>query len=494
MGSRGRRDAAPRDGRARAVRHALQHHHERRRHLHRQHARPEQAASQNAPGTSDAIGAFTSINTALQVGTFPPGTTLAFAQNSADATLNLPAGQHGALRRAHLGRHLRPRRPGYQRLPATIPSPSSIPQGGPPPSPRPDVPTPARHPEHGSWLHRQLLLRSDGERHHAVRAGGGGTYTVGGIPATVGASENTNNCAGWTLAVVYQNFSLPVRNLALFVGSELSDAAPASTSRLLHPARRKTLRSTRRQRDGGRRQQETATRCCSAQRRPLSNPNQLKGPNNPPTNFFASQINRDDGTLDTSGTFGTRNANAFTATNISGGRQGWDITNVDVSAQLQNDQTQAFARGTTTGDTYVIIRPRAPDRRRRAGLPAGQVGRQGDDLRGRHAHVHDDGVEHRDRRRHQRHVRRSAPPGHDVRPGELQGERRRPARRQSRGRRQPGHRRRRRLEDGAVPGNRDRDSRQPGAGAVRFDGQLHVPVRELRRGSPRRTAPSRRTP
>ena len=79
------------------------------------------------------------------------------------------------------------------------------------------------------------------------------------------------------------------------------------------------------------------------------------GPNNNPiNNFFASQINRDDGTLDTSGTFGTRNANPFTASNISGGRQGWDITNVDVSSQLQNGQTQAFAQGTTTGDDYMI--------------------------------------------------------------------------------------------------------------------------------------------
>src|SRR5262249_43414228 len=92
---------------------------------------------------------------------------------------------------------------------------------------------------------------------------------------------------------------------------------------------------------------------------PLGTANQLKGPNNPQTNFFASQINRDDGTLDTSGTFGTRNASApssGTAGTLlaTGGRQGWDITNVDVSAQLKNGQTQAFAQGTTTGDTYLI--------------------------------------------------------------------------------------------------------------------------------------------
>lgn len=33
------------------------------------------ASNQNAPGTEGSIGAFTSLNPALQVGTFPAGTT-----------------------------------------------------------------------------------------------------------------------------------------------------------------------------------------------------------------------------------------------------------------------------------------------------------------------------------------------------------------------------------------------------------------------------------
>src|SRR5262249_59940431 len=45
------------------------------------------ASNLNQPGTSDAIGAFTTTNTALQVGMFPAGTTLAFSQNSSTATL-----------------------------------------------------------------------------------------------------------------------------------------------------------------------------------------------------------------------------------------------------------------------------------------------------------------------------------------------------------------------------------------------------------------------
>jgi uncharacterized repeat protein (TIGR01451 family) len=80
--------------------------------------------------------------------------------------------------------------------------------------------------------------------------------------------------------------------------------------------------------------------------------NRVTGPNNPLTNFFASQLNGDGGTLDTSGTFGTRNSTP--GTGVAGARQGWDITNVDTTAQLVNGQTTAFAQGTTTGDQYAI--------------------------------------------------------------------------------------------------------------------------------------------
>src|SRR5215211_6764588 len=46
----------------------------------------------NAPGTSDAIGAFISTNTALRDGTYPFGTTADWHQNSSAANLTIPAG------------------------------------------------------------------------------------------------------------------------------------------------------------------------------------------------------------------------------------------------------------------------------------------------------------------------------------------------------------------------------------------------------------------
>ncbi|MDE7208460.1 MAG: hypothetical protein K2O31_01100, partial [Clostridia bacterium] len=48
------------------------------------------APNQNAPGTEGSIGAFTSLNTALPVGTFPPGTAVDYSRNGSAAILTLP--------------------------------------------------------------------------------------------------------------------------------------------------------------------------------------------------------------------------------------------------------------------------------------------------------------------------------------------------------------------------------------------------------------------
>ncbi len=81
----------------------------------------------------------------------------------------------------------------------------------------------------------------------------------------------------------------------------------------------------------------------------------LTGPNNPVNNFFASQINNDQGQLiNGTGTFCTLNANPVTANGLTGARQGYDITNVDCSSTILPNQTTAFAIGVTTNDDYTI--------------------------------------------------------------------------------------------------------------------------------------------
>ncbi|SCC13141.1 Uncharacterized protein BTT61001_01569 [Bacillus thuringiensis] len=65
-------------------------------------------------------------------------------------------------------------------------------------------------------------------------------------------------------------------------------------------------------------------------------------------------MNNAAGNLDTTGTFGTRNQSASTSTNISAGRQGWDITSIDISPYLTNSQVSAAIRLTTNGDAYML--------------------------------------------------------------------------------------------------------------------------------------------
>src|SRR5262249_57029836 len=128
---------------------------------------------------------------------------------------------------------------------------------------------------------------------------------------------STNNVGGWTVAVVYQDFTKPVRNVALFVGSELSGAAPASTSGFCTPPGTGKLSgrlAVSAMEGDANKNNDTMlfgpTSSLTTGPLPGTPDNRLFGPNNPKTNFFASQINRDDGTVDTSGTFGSRNATA----------------------------------------------------------------------------------------------------------------------------------------------------------------------------------------
>ena len=92
----------------------------------------------------------------------------------------------------------------------------------------------------------------------------------------------------------------------------------------------------------------------------------LAGPNNPIANFFASQINGDNGLLVTSGTFGTRNNNFFNS--FPGGRQGWDITSVDASSQTDARPDHGIRPRHHHLRCLLHQRAGAADRRRDAGF------------------------------------------------------------------------------------------------------------------------------
>ncbi|AEB76379.1 isopeptide-forming domain-containing fimbrial protein [Clostridium botulinum] len=175
-----------------------------------------------------------------------------------------------------------------------------------------------------------------------VSSAGSGTYSAGSIVGTITASNDSDNCCGWTLAVAYENLSQPYRNLKLFAGMTfITPSAPYNqtiqnfSTPLTGTARVATCAL------GGDATLEGDQLLFGNSTTSLS---PLSGPRNLQNNFFASQINNNLGETDTSGTFGDRNQNVLTNTNISAGRQGLDVTNVNASNILSNSDTSAIVQ------------------------------------------------------------------------------------------------------------------------------------------------------
>lgn len=311
------------------------------------------ANNTNAPGTAGGIGAFITQNTALQDGSYPPGTTNDWTLNGSAAQLSLPAGS--TVLYAELiwsGSYSY----GGENVAGSLGSAVQFvtPLGTFNVSPAPATATTLGTAGGGGTCSSTIpcfYVRS-ADVTNLVRNAGAGSYVTGRVPATQGNSDNNSNTAGWTLAVVYQNGSLPSRNLTVYVGAEVTNGTIQTTAtvsgfctptsgiqsgRLLVSALEGDPQITGDQMRFG----PTAGTLV-----PLS------GSNNPVGNFFASQINGALGLRDTSGSFGGSNSTPGSGT--SGARQGYDITSIDVSATLTTAQTSAVARGTSTGDQYVI--------------------------------------------------------------------------------------------------------------------------------------------
>lgn len=311
------------------------------------------ASNQNAPGTEGSIGAFTSLNPALQVGTFPAGTTLDYANNGSRANLTLPAGATVLYAELVWGGLFRS---SVNNISALINNSISFitPQGTfaviPDPATAQTFNISADNITVGFYV-RTANVTS------LVQAALGGSYAVQGVPALIEAIDNRTadtNHAGWTLAVVYENPDLPLRNLTVWGGGTVVSPNTGSTtitvSNFLTP---ETLPVTGKIFVSAQEGDAVLTGDQMLFGQTVPTLSLLSGPNNPQNNFFASQINNENGVLDTSGTFGTRNANAFAGTNTSACRQGWDITAVDVSDKLAASQSSAAIRFTSDGDLYV---------------------------------------------------------------------------------------------------------------------------------------------
>ncbi|MBP7074013.1 MAG: isopeptide-forming domain-containing fimbrial protein [Rhabdochlamydiaceae bacterium] len=190
-----------------------------------------------------------------------------------------------------------------------------------------------------------------------------GTYMVSGIPATVSQFDETHNAAGWTLAIVFQDPSLPagvVNNISFFVAAQQAQNTQSNAAEVsgfctppTGPQNARILISAI-EGDAGTDKDGDSMRFASTILNLALAGSRLSGPNNIVDNFFASQINDSSGNLiTTSGTFCNVNQNPALR-NVPGARQGYDITNVDGSAQLVANQTTAFTLATTSGDDYLI--------------------------------------------------------------------------------------------------------------------------------------------
>ena len=185
------------------------------------------------------------------------------------------------------------------------------------------------------------------------------TYSVSGVPATQDVAINSLNAAGWTLVVVYRAANAPTRNLTVFVGGQFVDEDAIEdypvSGFCTPPQGTVTGAAVISAIEGDANLTGDIFQIAPTVQGPFA---PLSGPNNPQNNFFCSQLNASDGNLDTQGTAGTSNHDAFAGVNVSGARQGWDITKLGLSSaqgQLSPGQTSAVLRAVTTGDSFMPV-------------------------------------------------------------------------------------------------------------------------------------------
>ncbi|MCX7635942.1 MAG: hypothetical protein N2Z74_09415, partial [Syntrophales bacterium] len=180
------------------------------------------ATNANAPGTNGSIGAFIAVNNPTSVdGTYPAPTTSNWTLNASSAPLRLPVGSTVLYAELIWGGSYNY---GGEDVSAFLNNPVTLTGPGGTFS---VSPSPATAFTTGSGEY--YYVRS-ADVTNMVKAGGAGTYTVGGVPGTQGSSENNANAAGWTLAVIYEHPSLPARNMTIFVGAELTSSSVTTTS------------------------------------------------------------------------------------------------------------------------------------------------------------------------------------------------------------------------------------------------------------------------
>lgn len=304
-------------------------------------------------GTLGSIGAFTTLSNS-QFSNFPVGTTSNYLQNSSNATLILPVGSNILYAELVWGGLYKSQ---TQDISNVLNDSVNFVANGNNYTISPDAVTSQNFSiPSGLGYDIGFYVRSANVT-NIVSSNLNGTYSLASVPALLIANDNQTsqtNHAGWTLCVIYKNNSDIIRNLTLWIGGAVvGPNTPVSDTTLTGISTPSSLPIAGKVFMSAQEGDAVLTGDQFLFGKDTANLSVISGPNNPSNNFFASQINNENGVLDTSGTFGTRNANANAGTNISAGRQGWDITAVDVSNKLEPLQTSAVFRFTSSGDLYV---------------------------------------------------------------------------------------------------------------------------------------------
>lgn len=291
-----------------------------------------------------SIDAYTTTDQTQQVPGYPSGTTRDWTRNSSTAVLDVPADAEVLYAELIWGANYE-----NSRNTLTVESLLNTPVRFITPTSQINIapdPTTASETDYGYVRTANVT--------DIVRASKGGSYTTSGVPGIIDPLDKSGNYAGWTLAVVYAKADLPIRNLTFYTGSEsvFTNRQNGNTVRVsgfgtpLQGTFNSKIFISTQEGDSDLVGDQLLFGRTSGSLQPLS------GPNNLVNNFFGAQINNSEGTLDQRGTFGNRNQTL--GTSAGGRRHGFDITAIDVSSQMENAQTEAFIRGTSTGDIYVV--------------------------------------------------------------------------------------------------------------------------------------------
>ncbi len=307
------------------------------------------------PGTRGGIGTFIAnpLEFASSVdGNFGAGTTNDHTKNGSAAQLDLPAGV--TIAHAQLLWGCSSQASGIPAAPVTTPETVTL-----------TLPSGVKQVISPQGSDTSLTLLSATNRFYmrwsnvtpAITSGGAGRYVVSRVAGTPQTSAVTG--CGWTLFVVYQSDTLPLKNINLWITAEevrfngtgcpceteipvagfCTPPAPAApTGTVFVTALEGDARYTN---DG------FYVLDIYDEYYPLS------GANNAFDNFFSSQINQLSGLLDTRGTFGNRNhfvepddGQDFSLS--SGARVGWDITAVPINDDFENPEVLDNSQSSTS--------------------------------------------------------------------------------------------------------------------------------------------------